>query len=82
MSTVSVHVSEGIATITFNRPKSLNSITIEGMLLHVTINNYYFSTVIRRRVLDYDAFANALREIDTKEEVLVTVWQGVCVSHH
>ena len=28
-------------------------------------------------LLDYDAFANALREIDAMEEVLVTVWQGV-----
>lgn len=27
-------------------------------------------------VLDYDAFANALREIDKNEDVLVTVWQG------
>ncbi|KAF8816467.1 ClpP/crotonase [Phlegmacium glaucopus] len=54
MSTVSVHVSEGIATITLNRPKTLNAITTE----------------------DYDAFANALREIDAREEVLVTVWQA------
>lgn len=26
--------------------------------------------------IDYDAFANALREIDAKEEVIVTLWQG------
>lgn len=30
MSTLSVDVSNGIATLTFNRPKSLNAITAEG----------------------------------------------------
>ncbi|KAJ3744618.1 ClpP/crotonase-like domain-containing protein [Lentinula detonsa] len=54
MSTLSVNVSDGIATITMNRPKSFNAITVE----------------------DYDAFANALREIDRRDDVLVTVWQA------
>ena len=77
MSTVSVHVSEGIATITLNRPKALNSITSEGLHIHVTI---YISTLTL--CLDYDAFANALREIDTRREVLVTVWQGVSPTEY
>ncbi|KIK59861.1 hypothetical protein GYMLUDRAFT_44334 [Collybiopsis luxurians FD-317 M1] len=54
MSTVSVNVDGGIATITFNRPKSYNAITVE----------------------DYDAFANALRNIDKRDDVIVTVWQA------
>ncbi|KAJ3786593.1 ClpP/crotonase-like domain-containing protein [Lentinula aff. detonsa] len=54
MSTLSVNVSDGIATITMNRPKSFNAITVE----------------------DYDAFANALREIDRRDDVLLTVWQA------
>ncbi|KAF9474665.1 ClpP/crotonase [Pholiota conissans] len=53
-STVTVHVSDRIATITLNRPRTLNAVTAE----------------------DYDAFANALREIDQNDEVLVTVWQA------
>ena len=73
MSTVSVHVSEGIATITLDRPRTLNSITAEGKLYSATRDNYFHSIT----TLDYDAFANALREIDAREEVLVTVWQGV-----
>lgn len=28
---------------------------------------------------DYDSFATALREIDKREDVLVTVWQGLFV---
>ncbi|KAJ4469487.1 ClpP/crotonase-like domain-containing protein [Lentinula edodes] len=54
MSTLSVNISDRIATITLNRPKSYNAITVE----------------------DYDAFANALREIDRRDDVLVTVWQA------
>jgi len=54
MSAVTVEISQGIATITFNRPKSYNAITRE----------------------DYDAFASSLREIDKREDVIVTVWQA------
>jgi len=53
-STLTVEISDHIATITLNRPKSLNALTPE----------------------DYDAFANALRDIDRNEDVLVTVWQA------
>ncbi|OCH95509.1 ClpP/crotonase [Obba rivulosa] len=54
MSKVAVEVSQGIATITFNAPKSFNAITHE----------------------DYDAFAQALRDIDKRDDVVVTVWQA------
>ncbi|KAH9475997.1 3,2-trans-enoyl-CoA isomerase [Psilocybe cubensis] len=53
-STITVDISDRIATITLNRPASLNAITTD----------------------DYDAFANALREIDKNEDVLITVWQA------
>ncbi|KAF9264724.1 ClpP/crotonase [Marasmius fiardii PR-910] len=53
-TTIAVSVSDGIATITMNRPKSYNAIT----------------------TADYNAFANALREIDKRKDVLVTVWQA------
>jgi len=54
MSTITVNIADKIATITFNRPKSYNAITLA----------------------DYDAFANALRDIDKRDDVLVTVWQA------
>ncbi|EIN07424.1 ClpP/crotonase [Punctularia strigosozonata HHB-11173 SS5] len=54
MSTIRVDVQDRIATITLNRPASLNAITRD----------------------DYDAFAVALRDIDQRQDVLVTVWQG------
>lgn len=54
MSKVIVDVSQGMATITFNRPDTLNAITAE----------------------DYEAFASALRDIDQRPDVLVTVWQA------
>ncbi|CAL1704861.1 unnamed protein product [Somion occarium] len=54
MSTVQVEVSEGIATITFNNPKTLNAITTD----------------------DYNAFGEALRAIDKRDDVVATVWQA------
>jgi len=54
MSTVKVDIADGIATITFDRPPSLNAITAE----------------------DYDAFSEALFEIDKRSDVLATVWQA------
>ncbi|KAL4253841.1 Enoyl-CoA hydratase/isomerase and chromodomain-containing protein [Abortiporus biennis] len=63
-TTVEVNIFRGIATITFNRPKSLNAITSE----------------------DYDAFAEALRVIDKRDDVVVTVWQATgkwfCAGTH
>ncbi|KJA21798.1 hypothetical protein HYPSUDRAFT_140075 [Hypholoma sublateritium FD-334 SS-4] len=53
-NTVTIGISNRIATITLNRPRTLNAITAE----------------------DYDALANALREIDENEDVLVTIWQA------
>ncbi|KII88577.1 hypothetical protein PLICRDRAFT_111157 [Plicaturopsis crispa FD-325 SS-3] len=64
MSRVTVDISQGIATITFNRPEALNAITQD----------------------DYHHFANALREINEREDVLVTVWQATgkwfCAGTH
>ena len=49
MSRVKVDISDGIATITLDRPESLNAITVE----------------------DYDAFGEALLEIDQRPDVVV-----------
>jgi len=49
MSQVKVDIADGIATITFDRPEALNSIT----------------------VADYDAFGEALYEIDQRPDVVV-----------
>ncbi|KAJ7063256.1 ClpP/crotonase-like domain-containing protein, partial [Mycena amicta] len=53
-STLTVQISDGVATICLNRPATLNAITAE----------------------DYSAFAKALRDIDKRDDVLVTVWQA------
>ncbi|KAI0818571.1 ClpP/crotonase [Irpex lacteus] len=52
---VNVDISEGIATITLNRPESLNALLPE----------------------DYDDFVEALRAIDKREDVVITVWQAM-----
>ncbi|KAJ6596841.1 ClpP/crotonase-like domain-containing protein [Mycena vulgaris] len=52
--TVDIDAKSGVATITLQRPATLNALTAE----------------------DYTAFANALRAIDQREDVLVTVWQA------
>ncbi|PIL23897.1 hypothetical protein GSI_13648 [Ganoderma sinense ZZ0214-1] len=54
MSKVTVEISQGIATIAFNRSESLNAI----------------------ERADYDAFAEALRAIDKRPDVLATIWQA------
>ncbi|THH32126.1 hypothetical protein EUX98_g2077 [Antrodiella citrinella] len=54
MSTVTLEVSQSIATITFNRPHTLNAITHE----------------------DYTAFSEALRAVDKRDDVVVTIWQA------
>ncbi|KAF9464653.1 ClpP/crotonase-like domain-containing protein [Collybia nuda] len=51
---ITVDISDSIATITLNRPKTLNALTSK----------------------DYDMLAASLREIDTRDDVLVTIWQG------
>lgn len=53
-SSIAVHVADQIATITLDRPKSLNAIT----------------------QADYDTLANSLREIDARDDVIVTILQG------
>jgi len=32
--------------------------------------------MLRSRIADYDDFANSLREIDKRDDVIATVWQG------
>lgn len=39
--------------------------------------DYSNDELILDSFLDYDAFANALRDIDKRDDVLVTVWQGI-----
>jgi hypothetical protein len=34
MGSLGIDISQGIATVTFNRPKTLNAITAEGKFLH------------------------------------------------
>ncbi|PFH54396.1 hypothetical protein AMATHDRAFT_135442 [Amanita thiersii Skay4041] len=69
MSTVRVDILEGIATITLDRPKSLNALTRQGK----NSANYCIFLVL----LNYDAFATALRDIDKRDDVVVTVWQAM-----
>ncbi|KAF9792343.1 ClpP/crotonase [Thelephora terrestris] len=72
-STVSVEFSGPIATITFNRPESLNAITAEGLVLSLSVTSLFVLTVY---LLDYEAFANALRNIDKNPAIIATVWQA------
>ncbi|EAU88581.1 hypothetical protein CC1G_04287 [Coprinopsis cinerea okayama7 len=53
-SPIIVQVADKIATITLDRPRTLNALTPE----------------------DYDKLANSLREIDARDDVLVTILQG------
>lgn len=71
-STVSVEISGPIATITFNRPHSLNAFRAEGNLLY----RYILMSYPYRVFPDYGAFADALRRIDKNPTVAVTIWQG------
>lgn len=85
-STITIEISDRIATITLNRPASLNAITTEGTrIFSITKFILIFMAsptgVCCISYIDYDAFANALREIDKNEDVLVTVWQGARLSH-
>ena len=73
MSTIQTEVSNGIATITLQRPKSLNALTMEGRTLYF---QELIPSSIEENATDYDTFAATLREIDKREDVLVTVWQG------
>lgn len=37
---------------------------------------------LRVKITDYDDFANSLREIDKRDDVVATVWQGeLCYLH-
>ncbi|KAG5727648.1 Delta(3,5)-Delta(2,4)-dienoyl-CoA isomerase [Termitomyces sp. T112] len=54
MSAFITDISEGIATITLNRPQTLNALTTE----------------------DYNELADALRDINDRKDVLVTIWQA------
>ncbi|KAJ7452475.1 ClpP/crotonase-like domain-containing protein [Mycena galericulata] len=67
MASVSVSIADSIATITLRRPATLNAITAEGNCMTPMPNCL---------ALDYTAFANALRALDKRDDVLVTVWQA------
>jgi len=71
-SNISVEVTQGIATITLNEPHRLNALRSEGLCCTWTtflwLNSYSRA--------DYTEFANTLRAIDKREDVIATVWQG------
>ena len=71
---VNVEISEGIATITLNRPDTLNAIMIEGSQPFRPTHKQCTNTITLRA--DYDAFAEALYAIDKRTDVYVTIWQG------
>lgn len=70
---VNVEISKGVATITFNRPKSLNAITAEGVLFPSIRVGCRMANGVS---VDYDAFSEALYAIDKRDDVTVTIWQG------
>ncbi|KAF9053623.1 ClpP/crotonase [Hymenopellis radicata] len=72
MSEVIVDVTEGIATITFNRPRTFECHHASGWVLARTVS----CDTSTNAFVDYNAFANALREIDKRSDVMVTVWQA------
>lgn len=41
-----------------------------------------FVALLRSKITDYDDFANSLREIDKRDDVVATVWQGELCDLH
>ena len=72
MSTLSVSISQGIATISFNRPESLNAITAEGPLVRFNVKNLFWWYYV-----DYEALSEHLAIIDKNKDVVATVVQGI-----
>ena len=72
MSTVTLNISEGIATITLNRPSTLNALRPEGALQTEVID----WKRMHQNFIDYEDLANTLREVDSLDDVFVTIWQG------
>ena len=70
---INVEISEGIATITFNRPESLNAFMAEGLPPFMFIMTHFHVLTLR---VDYNDFAVALHAINKREDVYVTIWQG------
>lgn len=73
MSTITLDIADRIATITLNRPKTLNALTKDGKYLAAAYGGLVVLTGLN---IDYDFLANTLRKVDKEEEVLVTVIQG------
>ena len=71
-STVTLQVSDRIATITLNRPKTLNALTPEGSFPSCSQRSRSNIAFV-----DYDCLANTLRDLDTRDDVLVTILQGM-----
>ena len=77
MSEVQVEISGGIATITFNRPDSLNAITPDGSFQFFQVHNTNLTSDWNA---GYNAFAEALRDIDKRDDVKLTIWQGIFMT--
>ena len=73
-STITLDISDRIATLTLNRPDSLNSLTAAGVCGTWTIRSALNGDYLM--VTDYAYLSDTLREIDANEEVLVTILQG------
>ena len=68
--------SDGIATITFDRPATLNSITAEGKRNLTLLWHVHDSLTSTPAPADYNDFANALRDIDARPDILATIWRA------
>ncbi|KAG9318441.1 ClpP crotonase [Chiua virens] len=71
-SKILVSVSQGIATITLNEPQRLNALSAEGVCAIPVACKCWGA----QETSDYDCFANTLREIDQRDDVVATVWQA------
>ncbi|ELU44550.1 hypothetical protein AG1IA_01410 [Rhizoctonia solani AG-1 IA] len=73
MSIPTLHLADGLATIQLNRPRSLNALTVDGM---VSILCLLYHSLIK--FLDYEFLSENLRKIDKMPDVLVSI----CKSKH
>ena len=74
MTGISFEVSDRIATITLNRPATLNALTAQGIIALKSASTGQM--IERNSIQDYDDIGEVLREADQREDVLVTLVQG------